>query len=44
MDDSLEAILEIWLDYVRENSHAWLMLFRDHSGDEEIQAVRARSA
>ena len=35
------AILEVWLDYVRQNSHAWLMLFRDHSGDEEIQTVRA---
>jgi AcrR family transcriptional regulator len=33
-------ILELWLDYVRANSHAWLMLFRDHSGDEEIRAVR----
>ena len=40
VDDSLGAILEVWLDYVRENSHAWLMLFRDHSGDAEIQAVR----
>jgi len=40
VDDSPGAILEIWLDYVRANSHAWLMLFRDHSGDEEIQAVR----
>jgi AcrR family transcriptional regulator len=35
-------ILERWLDYVRENQHAWLMLFRDRSGDEEIQAVRRR--
>jgi AcrR family transcriptional regulator len=41
VDDSAGAILEIWLDYVRENSHAWLMLFRDHSGDDEIQAARA---
>jgi AcrR family transcriptional regulator len=36
------AIVEGWLDYVRENQHAWLMLFRDSSGDEEIQAVRRR--
>ena len=36
------AILEHWLDYVRENQHAWLMLFRDSSGDDEIQAVRRR--
>jgi len=38
----VRAILERWLDYVRENQHAWLMLFRDRSGDEEIQAVRRR--
>ena len=36
------AILEGWLDYVRENQHAWLMLFRDSSGDDEIKAVRVR--
>jgi AcrR family transcriptional regulator len=36
----VRAILEIWLDYVRENQHAWLMLFRDSSGDAEIQARR----
>jgi AcrR family transcriptional regulator len=36
------AILECWLDYVRENQHAWSMLFRDRSGDEEIQDVRRR--
>jgi AcrR family transcriptional regulator len=36
------AILEVWLDYVHENQHAWLMLFRDSSGDEEIQALRVR--
>ena len=40
VDHSAGAILEIWLDYVRANSHAWLMLFRDHSGDEEIRRVR----
>ena len=37
----LGAILSVWFDYVRENRHAWLMLFRDSSGDEEIRAVRA---
>ena len=36
----LGSILDNWLDYVRENSHAWLMLFRDTSGDEEIREVR----
>jgi hypothetical protein len=32
----------VWLDYVWENQHAWLMLFRDSSGDPEIQRVRRR--
>jgi AcrR family transcriptional regulator len=42
------SILDHWLDYVRENSHAWVMLFRDSSGDDEIRerrrlvSVRAR--
>lgn len=36
----LRVVLEGWLDYVIENQHAWLMLFRDNTGDEEIQAVR----
>lgn len=39
-DELVRAILARWLDYVRENSHAWLMLFRDASGDAEIQARR----
>jgi AcrR family transcriptional regulator len=38
----VRAILEHWFDYVRENQHAWFMLFRDRSGDEEIQALRLR--
>lgn len=37
---TVRAILERWLDYVRENRHAWVMLFRDSSGDEEIRALR----
>lgn len=41
-DSLVRAILEIWLDYVRANAHAWAMLFRDNSGDEEIQAFRLR--
>jgi AcrR family transcriptional regulator len=36
----VRMILSHWLDYVRENSHAWLMLFRDSSGDAEIQSTR----
>jgi AcrR family transcriptional regulator len=38
----VRTILEHWLDYVRENQHAWFMLFRDSSGDAEIQALRLR--
>jgi AcrR family transcriptional regulator len=38
----VRAILEHWFDYVTENQHAWFMLFRDRSGDEEIQALRQR--
>lgn len=38
--EPLSAILEHWLTYVRENSHAWVMLFRDYSGDDEIRALR----
>ena len=41
-DELIRAILAHWLDYVRANSHAWLMLFRDSSGDAEIQASRLR--
>ena len=41
-EDLLRSILDRWLDYVRLNSHAWLMLFRDSSGDEEIRALRRR--
>jgi AcrR family transcriptional regulator len=39
-DALVRTILERWLDYVHENQHAWLMLFRDHSGDEEIRERR----
>jgi AcrR family transcriptional regulator len=38
----LASILDNWLDYVRENSHAWVMLFRDSSGDDEIRDRRRR--
>jgi AcrR family transcriptional regulator len=41
-EELVGTILEHWLDYVRENQHAWLMLFRDSSGDAEIQALRVR--
>lgn len=37
----IRAVLDAWLDYTRANAHAWEMLFRDASGDEEIRGVRA---
>ncbi len=39
-DAVLRPVLEGWLDYVRENQHAWSMLFRDSSGDDEIRNFR----
>lgn len=36
------SILAGWLEYVRDNQHAWIMLFRDTTGDEEIVALRQR--
>jgi AcrR family transcriptional regulator len=47
-DELVRLILEHWLDYVRENRHAWQMLFRDASGDDDLRrrrfevSVRAR--
>ena len=47
-DALVRLILEHWLDYVRENRHAWAMLFRDASGDDDLRlrrravSVRAR--
>ena len=38
----LRAILDVWFDYVWENRHAWVMLFRDSSGDADIQRFRRR--
>jgi AcrR family transcriptional regulator len=42
IESTVRAILDRWFDYVRENQHAWIMLFRDSSGDDEIQALRRR--
>jgi AcrR family transcriptional regulator len=39
-DALVRAILEHWLDYVRENEHAWAMLFRDASGDDDLRRRR----
>jgi AcrR family transcriptional regulator len=35
-----EALLDAWLAYVQDHGYAWRMLFRDTSGDAEIQAFR----
>lgn len=40
-EGALRTILERWFGYVAVNSHAWEMLFRDSSGDDEIRAYRA---
>ncbi len=39
-DALVRLILEHWLDYVRGNQHAWAMLFRDASGDDELRRRR----
>ena len=40
VDSLLRRVVDRWLDYVSENSHAWVMLFRDNSGDAEIREFR----
>jgi AcrR family transcriptional regulator len=37
-----EALLDAWLAYVQDHGYAWRMLFRDTSGDAEIQAFRRK--
>lgn len=41
LDQRLGAILDGWLDYARANSSSWLIIFRDKTGDQEIEAARA---
>ena len=36
------SILDHWLDYVRENSHAWVMLFRDSSATTRSASAAGR--
>ena len=36
----MEILLDRWLDYVTENSNSWLVLFRDRTGDPEIERAR----
>jgi AcrR family transcriptional regulator len=39
----LPAILDGWFAYVQARPNAWKMIFRDTTGDEEIQAVRRQA-
>jgi AcrR family transcriptional regulator len=39
-EQRMEAILEVWFDYVSEHGYAWRMIFRDSGGDAEIHEVR----
>jgi AcrR family transcriptional regulator len=38
----LPAILDRWFAYVDEKPYAWLMIFRDTSGDDEIRTARTQ--
>jgi AcrR family transcriptional regulator len=38
--ERLQAVVDVWLDYVQDHAYAWQMLFRDSSGGPEIQALR----
>jgi AcrR family transcriptional regulator len=39
-DGAVDELLDRWFAYVQERPHAWMMIFRDTTGDAEIQAVR----
>jgi AcrR family transcriptional regulator len=41
-EEFIGSILDGWLDYAHENSWSWLILFRDKTGDPEIEAARVR--
>jgi AcrR family transcriptional regulator len=36
----LQAVLDVWLDYVAAHSYSWKMLFRDTGGGQEIATRR----
>jgi AcrR family transcriptional regulator len=38
--EDMRSVLEGWFAYVEERPHGWKMLFRDTTGDAEIQAYR----
>jgi len=41
-EETVARVLDGWLDYVAENSDAWLVIFRDRTGDREIENARRR--
>jgi len=42
LTEVIHPILEVWFDYIEENSDAWLIIFRDKTGDPEIERARRR--
>jgi AcrR family transcriptional regulator len=38
LESRLPAMLEAWFSYVEEHPYAWRMLFRDTTGDPDVQA------
>ncbi len=36
------AVLALWFDYIEEHSDAWLVIFRDKTGDPDIERARRR--
>jgi AcrR family transcriptional regulator len=38
--ERVSTLLDAWFAYVQEQPYAWRMIFRDTTGDEEIQAFR----
>ena len=38
--ERLPTLLDAWFAYVQEQPYAWHMIFRDTTGDDEIQAFR----
>jgi AcrR family transcriptional regulator len=43
-DRRLPIALDAWLGYVQTHPYAWRMLFRDTSGDPEVQAIHREVA